>query len=126
MARFPPQIPDPWTDDLPCLLPPAIGIVLLIFLSQRRFKRPAMQRPRHHLSSCKSGRRPCRRASRLSGFSLHEARMRGNHRAGALLAACVQGVIEAIGEHAHDPTFRMGERVIGRKRDPGCDHLCHA
>jgi hypothetical protein len=133
MAPFQPQVPEPSTDDLPGLLPtgalttPAIGIVLLIFISPCRFKRPAMQIQRHHISSRESGRRHSGQEEFVDHSSARHANpafrctcwMRGNHHAGALLAAFVQGLIGAIIERAHDPAFRMGELLIGREREPG-------
>jgi hypothetical protein len=127
MVQFQLHVPDPWTDDLPCLMPtralptPPIGTVLLIFLSQRRFTRSTMQRQRRHISSRESGRRHSGQELFVEHTSAHHATpvcrctcwMRGTHHAGTLLAACVQGLIRAIGMWAHDPTFRVGEPVIG-------------
>jgi hypothetical protein len=107
MFQFQPHVPDPWTDDLPSLMPtralptPPIGIVFLIFLSQRRFTHFTMQRQRQHTS-----------AHHASPVCRCTCWMRGNHHTGALLAAFVQGLIRAIRMWAHDSTFRMGEAVI--------------
>lgn len=44
MAQFQAELPHPWTADLPCLLspggrtPPAVGVVLPVFISERRFQ----------------------------------------------------------------------------------------
>ena len=49
MPQLQAQVPDPLTDDLPCLLPPggvrapAIRVDFLILIGKRRFKGAAMQ-----------------------------------------------------------------------------------
>src|SRR6266568_6587404 len=57
MAQFETQVPEPLGDDLPALLAccrmasPAVWVLFLVFISQRRFKGTTMQIQRHDITS---------------------------------------------------------------------------
>ncbi len=59
MAQFQTEVPHPLADQLPCLLTrgrmadPSVGVLLLVFISQRILKCATMQIQRHNITSRK-------------------------------------------------------------------------
>ena len=134
MAQFQTQVPHPLTDQLPDLLTggsmadPAVGVLLLVFISERCFKGATMQ---IQFDNVGSGERLLREAGQEE-FKDETSTRDPN---GALLWACWMGRhhhsagdalrsyrnSRKVVERARDATLRVGQVVIGRQRKPGLD-----
>src|SRR5712691_2499758 len=66
MTQLQAEVPHPLADELPCLLTtrsmttPAIGVLLVVFISQSCFKSPTMQIQRHDITGGKRALRQIR------------------------------------------------------------------
>jgi len=134
MAQFQAHVPHPLADDLPSFLPPggvappAIQVLLQVFIGQRVFTRTAMQGERHHIGCCESGLWEVGQAEFVDHASaldtgtrfLLGSRMRRHH-APAALPRWPYLHVRAVVEGAHAVAFRAAELLIGRQVEAGLD-----
>jgi len=124
MTQFETQVPEPLGDDLPALLArcrmadPAVWVLFLVFISQRRGTRPTMQIQRHDITSHE------RALGELchKQFVDHTQTGDPDPTLGGLMrcydeptphAIRSQRQIRAVIERAHHPAFGMGQVLIG-------------
>lgn len=119
------QVPDPLGDDLPTFLPkgsmrtPAVGVLLLVFVSKNWFKGPAMQVEGQHIRSQESALWQIRQEQLVDDVGAGEAHatpflgggMRRHHDPNQL-SLRTQRQLRTIVEAAADPALRMSHLLV--------------
>src|SRR6266567_3106449 len=128
MPQFQTEVPDPWRDNLPRFLSsgrmrtPAVGILLLVFIGQERFKGATMQVEGHHIGGSERVLRQMAEKEfvdhALAGVTdaaLFRGRWMGGHHDTAAHALWPHSDIGTVVELAHQTTFRATELLVGRQ-----------